>query len=175
MRDRAVPGEGPRVRPAVVTWWRVVNSLLATLGLYGGTLVIAFVAGMVPIISIELFLVGLTVWGVEARVLVWLIGVAAVGHQIAKTMTYYAGAGAFELPRGKVRERIEAARARVERWNKRPRVVMFVSATTGLPPLYLLGFVARPMMNMGITTFTALSLIGRTGRYATLVALAGLW
>ena len=153
----------------------MVDSLRTTLGLYGATFVIAFVAGMFPIVSIELFLGGLTAWGAQARVLVVLIGIAVVGHQLAKTMTYYAGAGVFELPRGKVRERIEAARARIDRWNRRPRLVMFAAAATGLPPLYLLGFIARPLMKMGITTFTAISVTGRILRYTTVVAIAGLF
>lgn len=85
----------------------MVDSLLASFGLYGATFVIAFVAGTFPIISIEVFLMGATALGVEASMLVVLIGIAVVGHQIAKALTYYAGAGAFELPRDKTRERIE--------------------------------------------------------------------
>jgi membrane protein YqaA with SNARE-associated domain len=154
---------------------RVVDSLHATLGLYGATLVVAFVAGMFPLVSIELFLVGVTAWGVEPETLVVLIGIAAVGHQIAKTLTYYAGAGVFELPRGKMRERIAAARHRIERWNRRPRLVMLAAAAIGLPPLYLLGFIARPLMNMAITTFTTISFGGRIARYTTLVVVARLF
>jgi len=152
----------------------VVDSLSATLGLYGATLAIAFIAGMFPIVSIEVFL-GLTAVRVEARELVVLIGIAVIGHQIAKTVTYYAGAGVFELPRGKVRKQIEAAKARIDRWNQRPRLIMFVAAVTGLPPLYLLGFIARPLMKMGITTFTVISAIGRILRYTGAVMIGGLF
>jgi membrane protein YqaA with SNARE-associated domain len=153
----------------------VADSLLASLGLYGGTLVIAFIAGMFPIVSIEVFLMGVTALGVELRLLVVLIGIAVVGHQIAKTITYYAGAGAFELPRGKLQARTDAAKARIDRWNKRPRLVMFLAASFGLPPLLLLGFLARPLMKMDITTFTALSVTGRSLRYTALVAVAALF
>ncbi len=153
----------------------MVDSLLASVGLYGATLVVAFIAGMFPIVSIEVFLMGATALGVEVGVLVVLIGIAALGHQLAKTLTYYAGAGAFELPRGKTRERIEAAKARIERWTKRPRLIMFVAAVIGLPPLYVLGFLAHPLMKMRITTFTAISVTGRILRYGTLVAVAGLF
>jgi membrane protein YqaA with SNARE-associated domain len=153
----------------------VVDSLLATLGLYGATFAVAFIAGMFPAFSIEVFLVGASVLGAPARELPVLIGIAAVGHQIAKTVTYYVGAGAFELPRGKVRDRIDAARGRIDRWNKRPRLVMFVSAVTGLPPLYLLGIIAHPLMKMGITTFTAISFAGRVLRYTALVVVATLF
>lgn len=152
-----------------------MDSLQGALGLYGATFVIAFIAGMFPPFSIELFLIGVAALGVEPPVLAALIAIAAVGHQIAKTVTYYAGAGAFELPRGKVRERIEAARARIDRWNKRPRLVMFAAAATGLPPLYLLGFIAWPLMRMSIATFTAISMLGRVLRYIALVAFTLLW
>jgi membrane protein YqaA with SNARE-associated domain len=153
----------------------VVDSLQATLGLYGATFVVAFIAGMFPPFSIEAFLIGAAAWGVEPPILAVLIAIAGVGHQIAKTITYYAGAGAFELPRGRVRERIEAAKARIDRWNRRPRLIMFIAAATGLPPLYVLGFIARPLMKMSIATFTAISLTGRLLRYAALVVVALQW
>lgn len=148
-------------------------SLQASLGLYGATLAVSFIAGMFPLFSIEAFLAGCAVWGVETGTLPVLIAIAAVGHQVAKTLTYYAGAGAFELPRGKTRERIEAAKARIDRWNRQPRLWMFVGATTGLPPLYVLGFIARPLMHMTIATFTVITLTGRILRYIFFVVLGG--
>jgi hypothetical protein len=153
----------------------VIDSLTASLGLYGAALVIGFVAGMFPIVSIELFLVGLTLYGVDVATLAVLIPLGAIGHQVAKTLTYYAGAGEFELPRGRVRDKIAAARAWIERWNKWPRSLMFLAATTGLPPLYLLGFVAEPLMKMRITTFTLITMSGRVLRYVAMVAIARLY
>jgi membrane protein YqaA with SNARE-associated domain len=153
----------------------VVDSLLASLGLYGATFAVAFIAGMFPFISIEVFLVGATALGAEPQVLPVLIAIAAVGHQIAKTITYYAGAGLFHLPRGRMRERIEAAKARIDRWNRRPRAILFVAALTGLPPLWVLGYVAQPLMKMDIVTFTAISFIGRVLRYCVLVAVTTLF
>jgi len=152
----------------------VVDHLLATLGLYGATLALAFLAGMFPLVSIELFLIGAAAWGVAVDQLAVLIAIALVGHQIAKTVTYYAGAGVFELPRGKLRDKIAAAKQRIERWNRRPRLIMLAGAALGLPPLYLLGFIARPMMNMQLATFTGITLAGRTVRYAAMVAVARL-
>jgi membrane protein YqaA with SNARE-associated domain len=152
----------------------VVDHLLATLGLYGATLALAFLAGMFPLLSIELFLIGVAAWGVAVDQLAVLIAIAVVGHQIAKTVTYYAGAGVFELPRGKLRDRIAAAKQRIDRWNRRPRLIMLAGAALGLPPLYLLGFIARPVMNMQLATFTGITLAGRLARYTTLVAVARL-
>lgn len=169
----------------------MIESLRATLGLYGATLVIGFVAGMFPLVSIELFLVGCTRWGIAPPVLAVLIALGALGHQIAKSVTYYMGAGALELPKGKIRGRIEAAKARlagggmppdgsaagwrrglIERWNKRPKLILFVGAAVGIPPLFLLGFIAQPLMRMSHTMFTAVSLPARLLRLTTLVVAA---
>jgi membrane protein YqaA with SNARE-associated domain len=153
----------------------VVGSLYASLGLYGATFAVAFIAGVFPLVSIELFLIGATALGADVQTLPLLIAIAAVGHQIAKTLTYYAGAGMFELPRGGMRARIEAARARIERWNRRPRLIMFLAAATGLPPLWALGFVAQPLMKIDFATFTAITAFGRILRYSTLVAITTLF
>jgi membrane protein YqaA with SNARE-associated domain len=152
----------------------VVDHLVATLGLYGATLAIAFLAGMFPLLSIELFLVGAAAWGVAVDQLAVLVVIAVVGHQVAKTVTYYAGAGALELPRGRLRDQIAAARQRIDRWNRRPRLIMLAGAALGLPPLYLLGFIARPVLNMQLATFTGITMAGRIARYTALVAAARL-
>jgi membrane protein YqaA with SNARE-associated domain len=153
----------------------VADHLVAMLGLYGATLAIGFLAGMIPLLSIEVFLVGAAVWGVATDELVALVAIAVIGHQVAKTLTYYAGAGVFELPRGKLRERIAAARERIDRWNRRPRLILLAGASIGLPPLYLLGFLARPVFRMRLATFTAISMAGRITRFTALVAIARLW
>jgi membrane protein YqaA with SNARE-associated domain len=135
----------------------------------------AFLAGMFPLLSIEAFLFGFAKWGgLDVATLIAMIAIAAVGHQVAKTVTYYAGAGVFELPRGKMRDRIEAAKQRVDRWNRRPRLVMLAAAAVGLPPLWVLGFIAQPLMKMTITTFTSISMGGRIARYVTIVVAAQL-
>ena len=63
----------------------------------------------------------------------------------------------------------------VDRWNKRPRPVMFLAATVGLPPVYLLGFIAWPLMRMRFWTFTAICFVGRIGRYAVMAGVPMLW
>lgn len=147
----------------------MAGSLLATLGLYGGTLVLAFLAGMFPLLSVEALLFAVALSGAGPEELAVLVGIAAVGHQIAKTVTYYAGTGALALPGSRVQARIDAARRWIDRWNRRPRWILFASATIGLPPLYVLGLVARPLMGMALSTFTAISMIGRIARYVALV------
>lgn len=139
-------------------------------GLYGGALVIAFVAGLFPLVSIELFLVGVMTWAAPGPAgFVALVILAATGHQLAKSVTFFAGAEALENKR--IKPQIEKVRARIEKWNKQPKLIMLVAGTIGLPPLWVLGFVARPLMRMTFWTFTTIVYFGRIGRYAFLMLL----
>ena len=144
--------------------------LLETFGVYGGSFVVAFIAGMFPLFSIEVFLIVLSqLTHPTAQVMVTCCLLAAAGHQIAKTICYYAGVGALE--RGRLKAKIEKNRERIDRWNKAPKLIMFLGATIGIPPLYLLGFIARPIMRMRFWTFTAIVFGGRAGRFIFLAAI----
>ncbi|MEO7095123.1 MAG: hypothetical protein ABI175_17820 [Polyangiales bacterium] len=146
----------------------MTETLLSTFGLYGGALVISFVAGLFPLVSIELFLIGVMTWAAPGPGgFILLVILAAIGHQIAKTMTYFAGAGVLEHKR--IKPRIEKVRAKIEKWNKHPKLIMAVAGTVGLPPLWALGFVVRPLMKMKFWTFTLIVFFGRIGRYAFLM------
>jgi membrane protein YqaA with SNARE-associated domain len=145
----------------------VTESLLQTFGLFGGAAIIGFIAGMFPIISVELFLIGVsTLTHPSPGATVLLVLLAAVGHQIAKSICYFAGEGMLALPKGKMKLRVERARARIDRWNKRPKLILFLSTTVGFPPLYLLAFIAGPLMKMRFWQFTAFCFFGRIGRFA---------
>ena len=45
----------------------MTEHLLASLGLYGGTFAVAVIAGLFPIASIELFLIGIAAWQRPSR------------------------------------------------------------------------------------------------------------
>lgn len=145
----------------------MVESLLGAFGLFGGAFVIGFCAGMFPVISIELFLIGIATWAAPTTSgLIAIVLLAAFGHQIAKTIFYVAGIGALEKASDKVRARVESVRHKLDRWNRTPKLIMLLAATVGLPPLYVLAFIARPLMNMRFVPFTVITLGGRIGRYA---------
>lgn len=148
----------------------MTGHLLGSLGIYGASLVIALVAGLFPIASIELFLVGLSALehpSISELLICCVLG--AVGHQIAKTITYYAGEGALENK--KLKPRVDKIRHKIEKWDRYPHAILFLGATVGLPPMYLLGFIAHPLMEIRFLPFTALTFIGRLGRYIVLAVI----
>jgi len=144
-----------------------VQQTLLDWGPYAGALAVGFFAGMFPIISIELFLIALSRLSIHTLAqFVAAIVLAAVGHQVAKTITYYAGVGALE--RGKMKERLDKVRPKIEKWNKRPGLVLFLAATVGIPPLYIIGFIAEPLMKIPFWRFTIVCFLGRVGRYGVM-------
>ena len=147
---------------------RVTDSLLTSLGLYGAVLVIGFIAGMFPLVSIEATLFAISWKLASPSVLPALVVLAAIGHQIAKTICYYAGVGALE--RGPMKARVERLRSRIERWNRRPTLVFMLATTTGFPPLYFMAFIAEPMMKIRFVPFTVMCMLGRIGRYGVIAA-----
>lgn len=147
-----------------------LQRLLESFGIYGGSLIVAFIAGLVPFFSIEVFLVGMSaVVSPSFPALTLCCLLAALSHQIAKTMTYYAGIGALE--RGKLKEKIEKNRERIDRWNKAPHLILALAGALGVPPLWILGFIARPLMRISFLAFTAIVFVTRFGRFVVLAAI----
>jgi membrane protein YqaA with SNARE-associated domain len=148
----------------------VSEHVLELFGVYGGCLVIAFVAGMFPLVSIEAFLIAYC----ALRPVTWpefvvMVLLGALGHQIAKTVCYFAGIGALENRR--IKPMIAKWQPRIDRWNKYPWAIFLVAATVGLPPMWLIGFIARPLMHLRFVPFTLVCFFSRAGRYAVLAAI----
>jgi len=148
----------------------VTHGLLASLGLYGASFVIALIAGLFPIASVEVFLI-VTSAAVHPSIgdLALCSLLAAAGHQIAKTITYFAGEGALE--HGKLKPRVEALRHKIEKWDRYPHAILFLAATVGLPPIYVIGFIAHPLMEIRFVPFTLITFAGRLGRYLVLAVI----
>lgn len=148
----------------------MTHNLLASLGIYGASFVIALVAGLFPIASVEVFLVGLSALRHPSiGELLVCCALATVGHQIAKTITYYAGEGALE--HGKLKPRVDKLRHKIEKWDRYPLAILFLAATVGLPPMYVIGFIAHPLMEIRFIPFTLITLVGRLGRYVVLAVI----
>ncbi|MEP6866138.1 MAG: hypothetical protein ABJE66_36295 [Deltaproteobacteria bacterium] len=146
------------------------NHFLELFGLYGACLVISFIAGMFPLISIEAFLVGYTLLRpVSVTELVAMVLFSALGHQIAKTVCYFAGVTGLEHRR--VKPMLDKWRPRIERWNRYPKTVFFLAAAVGIPPMWLIGFIAKPIMHIRFMPFTLACFLCRAGRYAVLTGI----
>jgi membrane protein YqaA with SNARE-associated domain len=151
----------------------VTTHILEAVGIYAGTFIVCLLGGLIPIINTEVFLVGLIALGAvrSPASLPALVLLASLGQMVAKLILYYTGAGLLELPRGRHKAKIEAARARMEKWRAKPKWVLAVSSTVGLPPLYLVSLAAGGL-RMRLRTFLTIGMLGRIVHFAVVVGIA---
>jgi membrane protein YqaA with SNARE-associated domain len=144
------------------------------LGVYAGSFAISIVSGVFPIVNAELYLIGLVVaiGGIpQALALAVLI---AAGQMIGKGLLFQTARGAGKLgERTKYAAKLERARARALRWRSKPYSVTFVSATVGLPPLYVVTLLAG-ILEIRFRMFLLVGFAGRTLRFGTIGLLAAL-
>lgn len=162
--------------------------MIAWLGL---TLGVAFGSALVPLISIEIFLIGLAV---QEPHIPWLFlgAVVAVGQVSGKLLYYYAAKGDLHLPKfmhRREREEKVLTERRI-RWHRRTkRVRMWVealrekchrhprwmvgtygiSSVLGLPP-FMATSVLAGMVRMSLCAFLGAGLVGRFIRFSALAA-----
>jgi len=152
----------------------VTDSVDGSAGVYLGSFAIAVVSGIVPIVNAELYLIGLVlaIGGLpEALVLAVLI---AAGQMVGKGVLYQAARGATRLGTWRTTRlaaKLDHARTKVGRWRSKPYSALFVSASVGLPPLYLVTLVAG-IRESRFRAFLLVGLAGRTLRFGTLGLLA---
>lgn len=144
-----------------------VDQLVAAAGIYVATFVIAVVGSILPLVSIEVFLVGLTLAiGPEEAVPVVLL--AALGQVLGKLPVYLAARRAAEL--AAVQPRVARIRTWVAAWRRSPAVVLAASAALGLPP-FSLAATAAGLLAIELRTFCIVVAIGRAVRFAAIIAL----
>lgn len=162
--------------------------MLAWLGL---TLGVAFGSALLPLISVEIFLIGLATQQPHIH---WLAlgAVVAVGQVAGKLIYYYAARGSLHLPAFMHRKSKlgAAASARRERWRMRTKrlrgwvellrekchrhphwmvTTYGLSSVLGLPP-FMATSVLAGMVRMKLSAFLSAGLAGRFIRFSIIAA-----
>lgn len=146
-----------------------IDSVGATLGIYAGTFVVCFLAGLIPLINCELWLLAVTLMVASPAPLPLVVVLAAAGQMAAKLLLYLAAKGVIELPTGRFAAKVEKARAKVQKWKDRPRWVLWASSILGLPPFYVISLLAG-VLEIRLRTFLMIGMTGRVLRFGVLVA-----
>lgn len=148
-----------------------LHAVASELGIYGGTLVVCFVGGLVPLINAEVWLVGLAVSVATVAPLPLVVALAAIGQLTAKSLLYLGARGATGIAPGRYQTAMARARGQIVRWRRKPLAVLWLSTTVGLPPLYLVS-IAAGALEVRFRTFVLVGLVGRTLRFGVVVTLA---
>lgn len=140
-----------------------IPGLINEYGLFATVYIVCFVSGFVPLVNAEIFLIGIALMtNKEDIVLVTFL--AAAGQMTAKTVIYLAGRGAVRLPLGKIEAKITRIQALMHRWQGRTTALLFLSSSVGVPPFYVVSFVAG-IGKINILQFCATGFVGRWVRF----------
>jgi membrane protein YqaA with SNARE-associated domain len=145
---------------------------VSALALVSGVFVLAVVSAFVPLVSIELALIGAAATGTSGRLLVAQVLVAAAGQMVGKSCFFLGGRTAFV----RLGSRKKPRRSRSVQWLERlvaraagqrtaAAVTVLVSAVTGLPPFALVSALAGAWQ-LRLPSLFVLGLAGRSARFA---------
>lgn len=152
----------------------LLDSIVAALGIYAGTLVVGVLSGLVPIINGEVFLVAMVLLTGQVWPAIALALLVAIGQMIAKVILWKMASTATEAGRDtRLGKKIAQARTKIEKWKEKPLAVTFISALTGLPPFYIVTLLAAAL-GVRFRTFLILGIIGRVVRFVV-IALIVVW
>jgi membrane protein YqaA with SNARE-associated domain len=150
------------------------DALVVRLGFPLATFAYCVASGFIPVLNAEVFLVGIAAIAPRES-LPAVAALAAAGQMFAKAGMYLGGRGVVRLPRGKRHEDIARWQERVARWRSKDLLV-FVSASVGLPPLFVLAVLAGTL-RFPFVRFLVAGFLGRLLRFAVVVAVpaVGRW
>lgn len=128
------------------------------------------VAGaIIPFLNTEVYLLSVSALSPPAHVLP-LVVAATLGQMVGKVAMFYAGRGVLRFRSARLHRGVEKVRARLEGRPRIAHLLLFSSATVGLPPLYLMA-VACGTVGMGIVSFFVIGTVGRLIHFAAVALL----
>lgn len=144
-----------------------MDLVLGQLWLIIGTYAYCVGSGFIPVMNAEVYLVAVSATSSQAAALP-LILAAGLGQMTAKAAMYLAGRGVLSLPMGKHKERLDAAGQRLQASRAGPGSFIFLSASTGFPPFYVISIVSGTL-RIPFPVFFFPGFAGRLIRFAALV------
>lgn len=129
---------------------------------------VAVLSALIPVINIELYLLGASALAPREMVIP-LIVAGTLGQVIGKIALYYAGTGALKIPGKRLQGALQKMNTQMQERPHMGNALVFVSATAGLPPYYLVTLAAGAA-KMNLPMFLVVSLVGRLIRFTIVVA-----
>ena len=131
---------------------------MTLLGLWLTTLLVCIAGAVIPFINTEVYVLSVAALSPQAF-LVPLVVAATVGQMLGKLFMFYAGRGIVHVRSPRVQRGVTALRVRLESRPVLAKLVLFSSATVGIPPLYVMA-VACGTIGMGVLSFFTIGFVG---------------
>ena len=142
------------------------EAIIAAVGIYLGTFVVAVIGSVVPLVSIEVFLVAITIAHPEPALALPIVLLATAGQLVGKLPIYFASRGVASIGRS---TRLERLRLWAARRRYGAPLVLASSAVLGLPPFSIIATTAG-VLAIRLRMFCAVVAVGRAARFAVIIA-----
>lgn len=149
------------------------SGIIAALGIYGGALAVGAISSILPLVSIEVFLVTLTLANGATLLTAIAIALLAAGGQLAGKLPLYAASRGIASADGPHRKRLDRLRQRLMRLRNTPHLALATSALVGLPPFSVMA-TAAGVFAIRLRWFCTIVFAGRAARFALLIATTAL-
>lgn len=145
-----------------------VAGLILNHGLYGTVYVVCVISGLVPAVNAEIFLLLVMAAVPEAPALPVAL-VATCGQMTAKSLMYLTGLGLIRLPLRRYEARLASVHEQMVRRKGGVFALLLFSATSGIPPFYLMS-IASGMLQVPFPSFFVAGFAGRFVRFSLFAA-----
>jgi membrane protein YqaA with SNARE-associated domain len=142
---------------------------MSLLAVWLTTLGVAVASAVIPVINIEIYLLGAAALA-PAAMAVPLVLAATIGQMMGKVVMYFAGTGAVKLPGKRLQSALEGMNNTLRNRPRSGGALVFASAASGFPPFFIVT-VAAGAARMNLALFVVLGFLGRLVRFAVIVAL----
>jgi membrane protein YqaA with SNARE-associated domain len=142
---------------------------LTTAGIWLATFGFSVAGGIVPLLSIEAYVLMVSAASPQTEVLPVAFA-AALGQMVAKSLVYLTGTGVVKLPLPGGRDRINRLAARLDHSDRSAMVVILTSALASVPPFYAVSLAAGAL-HLRFARFFAVGCAGGLVRFAALFSL----
>lgn len=143
-----------------------LENYLTPENLYLSTFVLCFISGFVPLVNAEAVVIAAAAFSGQEMILEIAI-ISAFGQMIAKGILYFAGRGVLNIPMGKYEAKLAEVEQKFERWRGKSDLFIFLSASVGFPPFYVVSILAG-VVKHNFYRFFLFGMAGRTIRFGLL-------
>jgi len=140
-----------------------IHNIISNYGLYSGTYIICFISGFVPIVNAEIFLIFVSSLVTKSLFLPVLL-LASIGQMTAKAVLFFSGMGVVKISLKRYQSKINETMAKMQKWESKVDLLIFLSAFTGFPPFYIITIVSG-IIRHNFFRFFIVGLAGRVLRF----------
>jgi membrane protein YqaA with SNARE-associated domain len=121
---------------------------------------LSIVSALLPWVNSEVLLLSLSAFAHSSFQLMILVLLASAGQLLGKCILYWAGRGVIPVSSGRIDKALNSWKDRFARSGSKSMWLVFISAVTGIPPFYVITFLAGAF-RLKFSSFIAVAAAGR--------------